>query len=194
MSLEDAASVVHDGDRVGIGGSTMSRTPMGLIWAVIRAGRTKLSCSRSIVSSDGDLLFASGSWEISPPGQQIIAKMASQLAADQRRDLDVLAVGLFALITPLSAQDVKDGKGKRPDFIPADYDDYQNMLDQLGIQKVRKGRDARVKDTSDEATANPFKDSMPDPMIFKDGKIAARHVGVTPEATLRADLQRVSQP
>jgi hypothetical protein len=25
-------------------------------------------------------------------------------------------------------------------------------------------------------------------------KIAARHVGVTPEATLRADLQRVSQP
>ena len=60
MSLEDAASLVHDGDSVGIGGSTMSRTPMGLIWALIRAGRTKLSCSRGIVSSDGDLLFASG--------------------------------------------------------------------------------------------------------------------------------------
>jgi glutaconate CoA-transferase subunit A len=60
MSLEEAASLVHDGDRVGIGGSTMSRTPMGLIWALIRAGRTRLSCSRSIVSSDGDLLFASG--------------------------------------------------------------------------------------------------------------------------------------
>src|SRR4029079_18965156 len=41
-------------------GSTMSRTPMGLIWAVIRAKRKKLSCSRSIVSSDGDLLFGSG--------------------------------------------------------------------------------------------------------------------------------------
>jgi glutaconate CoA-transferase subunit A len=38
----------------------MSRTPMGLIWAVIRAKRKKLSCSRSIVSSDGDLLFGSG--------------------------------------------------------------------------------------------------------------------------------------
>jgi glutaconate CoA-transferase subunit A len=60
MPLEEAVAFVRDGDRVGIGGSTMSRTPMGLIWALIRAGRTKLSCSRSIVSSDGDLLFASG--------------------------------------------------------------------------------------------------------------------------------------
>ena len=60
MSLEEAVSFVRDGDCVGIGGSTMSRTPMGLIWALIRAGRTKLSCARSIVSSDGDLLFASG--------------------------------------------------------------------------------------------------------------------------------------
>src|SRR5205807_2175083 len=55
------------------------------------------------------------------------------------------------------------------DFIPADYDDYQNMLDQLGIKKMRKGRDARAKDTSDEATANPYKDTMPDLMTFKDG-------------------------
>ena len=60
VSLEEAASRVNDGDSVGIGGSTMSRTPMGLIWALIRAGRKGLSCSRSIVSSDGDLLFASG--------------------------------------------------------------------------------------------------------------------------------------
>ncbi|MBI3436260.1 MAG: CoA transferase subunit A, partial [Proteobacteria bacterium] len=60
VSLEDAASFVHDGDSVGIGGSTMSRTPMGLIWALIRAGKKDLSCCRSITSSDGDLLFASG--------------------------------------------------------------------------------------------------------------------------------------
>ena len=60
VSLEDVASFVRDGDTVGIGGSTMSRTPMALIWALIRAGRKDLSCSRSIVSSDGDLLFASG--------------------------------------------------------------------------------------------------------------------------------------
>src|SRR5271157_4252553 len=60
VSLEEAASFVRDGDSVGIGGSTMSRTPMGMIWALIRAGRKRLTCSRSIVSSDGDLLLASG--------------------------------------------------------------------------------------------------------------------------------------
>src|SRR5215218_9936033 len=60
VSLEEATSFVQDGASVGIGGSTMSRTPMGMIWALIRAGRKGLSCSRSIVSSDGDLLFASG--------------------------------------------------------------------------------------------------------------------------------------
>jgi glutaconate CoA-transferase subunit A len=60
VSLEDATSFVRDGDSVGIGGSTMSRTPMGMIWALIRAGRKRLTCSRSIASSDGDLLLASG--------------------------------------------------------------------------------------------------------------------------------------
>ena len=60
VSLEEATSFVRDGDLVGIGGSTMSRTPMGMIWALIRAGRKDLTCCRSIVSSDGDLLFASG--------------------------------------------------------------------------------------------------------------------------------------
>ena len=60
VSLEEAASFVRDGDAVGIGGSTMSRTPMGMIWALIRAGRKGLTCARSIVSSDGDLLLASG--------------------------------------------------------------------------------------------------------------------------------------
>jgi glutaconate CoA-transferase, subunit A len=60
MSLEEAARFVKDGDRVGIGGSTLSRTPMALIWALIRAGRKRLSCSRSIMSSDGELLLGSG--------------------------------------------------------------------------------------------------------------------------------------
>ena len=60
VSLEEATAFVHDGDSVGIGGSTMSRTPMGMIWALVRAGRKGLTCSRSIVSSDGDLLLASG--------------------------------------------------------------------------------------------------------------------------------------
>jgi glutaconate CoA-transferase subunit A len=60
VSLEEAVSFVRDGDEVGIGGSTMSRTPMAMIWALIRAGRKGLSCCRCITSSEGDLLFGSG--------------------------------------------------------------------------------------------------------------------------------------
>jgi glutaconate CoA-transferase, subunit A len=60
VSLEAAAALVPDGASVGIGGSTLSRTPMAMIWALIRAGRRDLSCSRSITSSEGELLFASG--------------------------------------------------------------------------------------------------------------------------------------
>ena len=60
VTLDDVASFVRDGETVGIGGSTMSRTPMALIWALIRAGRRKLTCARGITSSDGDLWFASG--------------------------------------------------------------------------------------------------------------------------------------
>ena len=60
VTLEEAAAFVRDGDTVGIGGSTMSRTPMGMIWTLIRAGKKHLTCARSIVSSDGDLLFGSG--------------------------------------------------------------------------------------------------------------------------------------
>jgi glutaconate CoA-transferase subunit A len=60
VTLEEATSFVRDGDSVGIGGSTMSRTPMAMIWALVRARKKKLSCSRCITSSDGDLVVASG--------------------------------------------------------------------------------------------------------------------------------------
>jgi glutaconate CoA-transferase, subunit A len=60
MSLEEAAALVPDGARVGIGGSTLSRTPMAMIWALIRAGRRDLVCARGISSSEGELLFAAG--------------------------------------------------------------------------------------------------------------------------------------
>lgn len=60
MTLEEAAALIHDGDHVAIGGCMMSRTPMAMIWALVRAGRRDLTFSRSIVSSDGDIIFASG--------------------------------------------------------------------------------------------------------------------------------------
>ena len=72
MSLEEAAALVADGSLVGIGGSTLSRTPMAMIWALIRAGRKGLCCARSITSSEGELLFASGASE------QIVTSWFSQ--------------------------------------------------------------------------------------------------------------------
>lgn len=59
-SLENAASLISDNQLVGIGGSMMSRTPMAMIWQLIRSGRKNLICSRPIVTSEGDLLLASG--------------------------------------------------------------------------------------------------------------------------------------
>jgi thioredoxin 1 len=34
--------------------------------------------------------------------------------------------------------------------------------------------------------------SVPALLIFKNGSVAAQHLGITPEATLRADIQRLS--
>jgi len=48
-------------------------------------------------------------------------------------------------------------------------------------------------DKNQELAAHYGVSSIPALLIFKDGKIAARHVGVTPEATLRAEMQRLKQ-
>jgi len=60
MSLEEAAALVRDGETVGIGGSTLSRTPMAMVWALIRARRRQLTFARGITSSEGDWLLGSG--------------------------------------------------------------------------------------------------------------------------------------
>jgi glutaconate CoA-transferase, subunit A len=60
MSLEEAAKLVSDGDHVALGGCHLSRTPNAMIWALIRARKKNLTISRSIASSESDLLLASG--------------------------------------------------------------------------------------------------------------------------------------
>lgn len=60
MSLKEAADLVKDGDHVAIGGCTLSRTPMAMVWALIRAERENLTVSRSITSTEGDLFYGSG--------------------------------------------------------------------------------------------------------------------------------------
>src|SRR5947209_1077179 len=118
--------------------------------------------------------------------QKLLAQCVLRAAAA------ALLLGAAALSDPAPSpgQGVK-GKGKQPDFIPAGYDDYQNMLDQLGIKKMRKGRDAKVKDTSDEATANPYKETMPDLMTFKDGtKVKSADQWPKRRAEIVADFER----
>jgi glutaconate CoA-transferase, subunit A len=60
MSLDAAAALVPDGAVIGIGGSTLSRTPLALVWTLIRAGRKDLVCARGISSTEGELMFAAG--------------------------------------------------------------------------------------------------------------------------------------
>ncbi len=60
MSLEEAAALVNDGDHVALGGCTLSRTPMAMVWSLIRARKRDLVVSRSITSTEGDLFYGSG--------------------------------------------------------------------------------------------------------------------------------------
>jgi thioredoxin 1 len=46
-------------------------------------------------------------------------------------------------------------------------------------------------DTNQELAAHYGISSIPALLIFKGGKVAAQHLGVTPEATLRAELARL---
>jgi thioredoxin 1 len=47
-------------------------------------------------------------------------------------------------------------------------------------------------DTNQQLAARYGVESIPVLMIFKSGKVAAKHVGLTPEQTLRAELQNLS--
>jgi thioredoxin 1 len=49
-------------------------------------------------------------------------------------------------------------------------------------------------DTNQELANHYGISSIPALLIFKDGRIVGRHVGVTPEATLRAELQQLTAP
>ena len=60
MSLEEAARLVENGDHVALGGCHLSRTPHAMIWALIRARKQNLTVSRSIASSETDLLLSAG--------------------------------------------------------------------------------------------------------------------------------------
>jgi hypothetical protein len=54
------------------------------------------------------------------------------------------------------------------------FDDHQNMMDQLGVKKLRPGPNPNDQSTFDEATANPYTNSMPDVLTMKDGTRVTR--------------------
>ena len=60
MSLTEAAKLVRDNDHVAIGGNTFSRTPFAAVWELIRQAPKGLTVSRSITSTEGDLLLMGG--------------------------------------------------------------------------------------------------------------------------------------
>ena len=53
-SLEDAAALVKDGDHLAIGGCLYSRTPLALVWALLRRRPLGLAFSRNLMCYEGE--------------------------------------------------------------------------------------------------------------------------------------------
>lgn len=60
MSLKEAVGLIQDGDQIAAGGCHYSRTPMAVIWEMIRQKKRDLVYCRSITSTEGDLLLVAG--------------------------------------------------------------------------------------------------------------------------------------
>ena len=59
-SLEDAAARVKDGDHVAIGGCLYSRTPLALVWALLRRRPRRLTLSRNLMCYEGEWGMVAG--------------------------------------------------------------------------------------------------------------------------------------
>ncbi len=94
-------------------------------------------------------------------------RLAPQLKCQSPRAVIWAAVSWTFLLLPMMGR-------AQPASSQPGYDDHQNMMDQLGIKAIRRGPDPNNQSTFDEATANPYKESMPDVLRMKDGKKVAR--------------------
>ena len=71
------------------------------------------------------------------------------------------------------------------------FDDHQNMMDQLGIKKLRAGANPNDQSTFDEATANPYTNSMPDVLTMKNGtKVTRPEQWPARRAEIQEDFER----
>lgn len=76
----------------------------------------------------------------------------------------VVSLGIVAAFTNPVAHAARRGPSAQDGF-----DDHQHMMDQLGIKQLRPGASPNNQSAFDEATANSYKDSMPDVLSMKDG-------------------------
>jgi lysophospholipase L1-like esterase len=73
----------------------------------------------------------------------------------------------------------------------ATFDDHQNMMDQLGVKKLRPGPNPNDQSTFDEAIANPYTNSLPDALTMKDGtKVTRPEQWPARRAEIEEDFER----
>ena len=59
-ALEEAAALVKDGDHVALGGCLYSRTPLALVWALLRRRPKHLTLSRNLMCYEGEWGMVAG--------------------------------------------------------------------------------------------------------------------------------------
>ena len=81
------------------------------------------------------------------------------------------AVILAAAVMPLMGMGGGGRGGPAPAYIEQGYNDLQKMKEQLGIKTIRPGKAAgsQTGPGFDEATANAWMPTMPDPLKMKNG-------------------------
>jgi len=98
----------------------------------------------------------------------------------------VMALGMATAFTGSVTHAAQSGPSA-----PEGYDDHQNMMDQLGIRQLRPGANPNNQGVFDEATANPYKDSMPDVLTMKDGtKVTSAALWPKRRAEIIEDFER----
>jgi hypothetical protein len=83
--------------------------------------------------------------------------------------------------------------GSNASWVPAGYDDHQNMMDQLGIKALRPGKNGNDQKGKgfDEATANDWMPTMPDVLTMKNGaKVRTREQWPKRRAEILEDFER----
>jgi len=63
VTAREAVLLVRDGDHIAIGGTLYSRTPMALLFELLRTGRTGLTLSRPLACHETELFLACGAAE-----------------------------------------------------------------------------------------------------------------------------------